>query len=141
MFPVTTSRRLKCPALARNRRVNPLAIMQVQNGGGRNRGPRFGLFAVKGRGDEHAHAHHAGVGDFKANFCGAKAGIENRQDVIDPAFEDAVGIGVQVDIRVFADAHCVEIIFVNVADDPDIREVGDGEGIRGTRSPVRPTRW
>ena len=52
-------------------------------------------------------------------------------------FEDLVGIGVQTDIRVLADVHGIEIIFVNVADDPDIRKIGDGEGI-GADNPCTP---
>src|SRR5208337_3036908 len=34
---------LEMPRAVRNRRVDPLAIMQVQNGGGGNRGPSFRL--------------------------------------------------------------------------------------------------
>ena len=82
-----------------------------------------------------------GVGDFEANFGGAEAGIENRQNVVDPALEDLVGIGVQMDVGVFADVHRVEIIFVNVADDPDIRQIGNGERIGTATVPVRRTRW
>ena len=74
-----------------------------------------------------------GIGHFEANFCRAEAGIENRQYVIDPSFEDFVGISVQVDIGVFADVHRVEIIFVNVTDDPDIGKIRNGEGIRAAQ--------
>ena len=40
-----------------------------------------------------------------------------------------IGIGVQADVGGLADVHGIEIVFVNVADDPDIRKIGDGEGI------------
>ncbi len=115
--------------------------MQVQNRGRRHRGVRFRLLAVEGRRDEHSDAHQSGIGDLKPNLGGADVGIENRQNVVDAALEDLVGIGVQVNIRVLADVHGVEIIFVNVADDPDIGKIGDGEGIREPEVPARPPRW
>ena len=116
------------------RGVNPLAIVQMQNGSGGNGAPHFRLLPVKSGGDEHAHAHHSGVGDFEPNFCGAEIGIENRQNIIDASFEDLIGIGIQADVRILADVYGIEIIFVNVTDDPDIRKIGDGEGIGRTQA-------
>src|ERR1039458_3826879 len=114
--------------------VNPLAIMQVQNGSGGNWGPCFRLLPVERGSNEHAHAHRSWIRHFEPNLRSTEAGIENRQDVIDPPFADMVGIGVQPDIRVLTDVHRVEIVLVNVTDDPDIRQIRDGEGIGRAQS-------
>ena len=132
MFPADHFLPFEMPCA--ERRVDPLAIMQVQNGGGRNRRARFGLLAVEGRGDEHSHPHHSRVSDFDPDLCRADIRIEYRQNVVDPAFEDLLGIRVQPDIGELADMHRIEIVFVNVADDPDIRKIGDSEWIRGSQS-------
>ena len=78
-----------------DRDVNPLAIVQMQNGSGGNGSVRFRFFPVKGSGDEHAHAHDAGIGDFQSNFSGVKIGIEDRQNIIDSSFENPIGVGIQ----------------------------------------------
>ena len=82
-----------------------------------------------------------GLATSMPNLGGVHAGIEDWQDVVDSAFEDLVGVGVQANIRGLADVHGVEIVFVNVADDPDIRKIGDGEGIGAEPDPARRTRW
>src|ERR1700722_18199023 len=111
------------------RHVDPLSVMQVQNGASWNCCPHFRLLAVEGRGNKHANAHRSWIWYFEPHLRSAEAGIENRQDVIDAPFEDPVWVGVQADIRILADAHGVEIIFVNIADDPHIRKIRDREGI------------
>src|ERR1039458_8591348 len=103
--------------------------MQMQNGGGGNRAARFRLLAIESGGHEHAHAHQIGVGHFQPNFRSADRGIENGKYVVDAAFQNLVGISVQMDIGILADVYGVEIVFVNIADDPDIRQIGDGERI------------
>ena len=55
------------------------------------------------------------------------------------ALENLLGIGIQVDVGEFADAHRVEIILVNIADNPDVGKIGDREGVRSPQVPVRPT--
>ena len=66
---------------------------------------------------------------FQPYFRRADSGIENWQDVIDPAFQDLIGVGIQADIRVLAHMHGIQIILVNVTDDPDIRKIGNRKGI------------
>ena len=56
-------------------------------------------------------------------------------------FKTLPGIGVQMDVRVLADVHGVEIILVNVTDDPDIGEIGNGERDWDQRDLERPPRW
>src|SRR5580658_5471386 len=112
-----------------HRDVYPFAIMQMQDGRGGNSSPHLRLLAVESRGDEHPYAHDSWIRDFKAYFCRMQRGIENRQNVIDAAFEHLAGVSVQTDIRIFADVHRIEIIFVDIADDPDKRKIGDSERI------------
>ena len=51
--------------------------------------------------------------------------------------EDLVGIGVQADVGVLAEVHVRQIVLVDVADDPDVREIGNGERI-GRARPCTP---
>ena len=81
-----------------------------------------------------------GLATSSRTFAVWRVGIENRQDVVDASLEDLFGIGVQADIGIFADAHGIEIVFVNVADDPDMGKIGDGERIGAELIPGRPTR-
>src|SRR5579863_476715 len=98
--------------------------MQVQNRSCRNGCPRFGLSAVEGRSDEHPDAHHSlWVWNLDADLRSTDIGIQNWQDVIDLSLQDPLGIGVQVDVREVPDTRGVEIILVNVTDDPDIRKI------------------
>src|SRR5579863_6241021 len=101
----------------------------MQNGGGGDGSPGFRTLAVEGRGYKHADAHGPRVGDLDADFRGTNAGIENGQDVVDAAFENFAGVGIQVDVRDIADVDGVEIVFINIADDPDIGEIGDGKRV------------
>ena len=96
---------------------------------------RLRLLAVERGRDEHSDAHQAGIFHLEAHLGGAQAGIENRQNVVDAGLEDLIGIGAEMDIGRVADAHGVEIIFVDVADDPDIGKIGDGERIWTGPSP------
>src|SRR3984957_6808469 len=109
--------------------VNPLAIVQVQNCRGWNGGVSFGMLPVEGRGHEHSHPHNPWVWHLDSNFCGTEVGIENRQNVIDPALQGPIGIRIQADVGGFADLRGVKVVFVNVANNPDIRQIRNGEGI------------
>ncbi len=62
-----------------------------------------------------------------ADLGGAEAGIERRADVRDGAGEDLAGKGVEADVRMLAEMDGSEVVLIDVADDPDVREVGDGE--------------
>src|SRR3984957_16956111 len=120
-----------------NRGINPIAVMQVQNRGRRNCRPYFRLLPIKGRSYEHSDAHQSRVGDFDPDLGGADTRIENRQNVVDPSLKDFIGIRIQLNIRSLSDVHRVEIILVNIADDPNIRKIRDGEwtGARQTLHP------
>src|SRR5579863_5045602 len=102
----------------------------MQNGGSRDGGAGFALFSVEGGGGEHADAHDScGVGDFEADFGGAKVGIEDGENVVHAGFEGFAGKSGEVNVGGIADAHGVQVIFIDVADDPDVGQVGDGERI------------
>src|SRR5579871_1440882 len=85
---------------------------------------------MESRGDEHTETQHAGIRNFEAHFRGADVWIEAGADVIHAAFEVHVRIGVEADVGKFVDVHEGQIIFVDIAHDPDFGEVGDGEEIR-----------
>ena len=55
-------------------------------------------------------------------------GIEHGTDVADAAGQRAVGIGVQPDAGFLAELQFGDVVFIDVADDPDGGEIGDGEG-------------
>ena len=118
------------------RRVNPLAIMQVQNRVGGNRNVHFRRAAVKRSRREHAHTHHPRIGHLQPNLRRAETRIKNRQDVIDAALQNLAGICVQPDIGILPDVYGIEIVFINVANDPDVRKIGDGKRIGSGAAPA-----
>ena len=87
------------------------------------------LAAERGR-HKHAQAHDPRIAHFDAHLGRAEVRIENRADVADPALEDLVGIGVQADFGGVAQAHIGQIVFVHVADDPDVGQVRNRERVR-----------
>ena len=46
------------------------------------------------------------------------------------AFQNPVRIGGQMNVRIFAEMHLRHIVLPHVADDPDVRQVGNGERVR-----------
>src|ERR1700679_3160627 len=69
--------------------------------------------------------------DLNANLGGAEGWVKLCADVADGAGEGFAGKGVESDVGVLADMNVSEIILVDVADDPDVGEVGDGERAGG----------
>lgn len=69
--------------------------------------------------------------DLNANLGGAEGWVKLGTDVADGAGEGFAGKGVERDVGVLTNVDVGEIIFVDVADDPDVGEVGDGEGAGG----------
>ena len=89
------------------------------------------VLAVEGRGDEHPEPHHPGILHFQPHLGGAQiADRESGRYCRSRALKTLSGIGVQMDVRVLAHVHVRQIVFVHVADDPDLGEVGDGEQVR-----------
>ena len=54
--------------------------------------------------------------------------VKNGVNLADGAVEDAVGIGVQVNVRGLPKMNHGQIVLIDIADDPDVGEVGDGKG-------------
>ena len=102
----------------------------MQYRGGRNGGARFLLRPIEGGGHKHAETQHAGILHFQPHLRGAKIGIHDRPDVADPALESQVRVGIQVNVSVLADSHKAQIVLIHVAENPNVRQVGNREGIR-----------
>ena len=71
-------------------------------------------------GDEHAQAQHARIVHFQPDFRRANIGIENRADVADPALQNPVRIGVQMDVGELAQRTYGQIVLIDIAEDPDV---------------------
>jgi len=112
------------------RSEDPVAIMQMQHSSGRDDGVYFRLAAAEDGGDEHAELEDAWIGNFNTDLGGAQVGIEDGADVADVPGEDTVRIGADPNLRFLTELEFGQIIFEDVAKDPDMREVGDGEGSR-----------
>jgi hypothetical protein len=103
--------------------------MQMKDGRGRDGGVGEFLFTVQRGGRKHTETHEgSGIFDLDTDLCGAKGGVEDSADVADCASDDAVRVGVEADIGGLAEVYVSEVVFVDVADDPDVGEIGDGEG-------------
>ena len=84
---------------------------------------RFFLLTAESGSDEHAGAHIAGIVDLDAHFGGTDIRIENGADVADRAGDDVIGIGFQANFGAVSQANVGQLIFVNVAEDPDVGEI------------------
>ena len=66
-------------------------------------------------------------------FAVRMTGIKNSVDLTDGAGDHVVGIGIQPNIGRLADVDHGQIVLVDIADDPHLGEIGDGEGGRRSR--------
>src|ERR1039458_8601459 len=110
--------------------VHPVAIVQVQDRGSRHHRMNLTLLAVEGGFDEHPEAHEPRVLHFQANLGRAEIRVESRTDIADAPFENLVRESVQTDLRKFAEVDKSQIVLVNVAHNPHMGQVGDGECVR-----------
>ena len=85
----------------------------------------FLFLAVERRSDKHPHAHQSGIGNLDAHLGRAKRGIQNRADVANVAEEDFVGVRIQPNFRGLAYVHARQIVLKNVAENPDLAQVGN----------------
>src|ERR1700733_5437407 len=108
--------------------------MQLEDCGGRNDGALLGARTLQDGRREHADAEEVvWVLDLDADLGGAQAGVELGADVADDAGEGFAGEGVELDVGVLAKMDVGKIVLVDVADDPDVGEIGYGEGAGGAR--------
>src|ERR1700761_6914676 len=106
--------------------------MQMENRGRGYLHVSLRILPVNGDSGKHADTHQGiGIFNLDTNFCRADLGIEDGANVADDASEDTVRISVEAYVRLLAEMHGWKVILVDVADNPDVREVGDGEGIGG----------
>ena len=125
---VTSTRRKL--SLAIGWHVHPVAIVQVQDRDRRHHRPHLLLLAVESGGYEHAEAHHAGILHLAAApwRCGcwdresARYCRSRREDAVRDRRSDWMSA---------YSPRCTngEIVFVDVADDPHVRKIGDGERV------------
>ena len=75
-----------------------------------------------------------GFAHFEAHLRGAQGGVENRQDVADPALQRPCRDKRSDGCPRIAEVHGVEIVLVHVADDPDVGQIGNGERVGAGRA-------
>src|SRR6266852_4199290 len=110
--------------------IDPVAIVQMQDGGCRNEGMSFFFLDVKGRREKHTNAHQFWIANLDAHLCCAQRGIENGKHIVDAASKCLVGVSIQVDFGGFADMDTRKIILVDIAHNPHVAQVGNRERIR-----------
>ena len=71
-----------------------------------------------------------GLSTSRRTFAVRIVGSTIGQNVADAAFQNAVRIGHQMNVRILAEMHLRHVVLIHVADDPDVRQVGNGERIR-----------
>jgi len=87
-----------------------------------------------------ADAHKSGIGHLDAHLGRTQTRVEYGTHVADAPGEYLVGICVQADLCCFADVNVGKIIFINVAENPDVGQVRDGERIGRALDPLRQLR-
>lgn len=108
------------------------AVVELEDRGGGNDGMQFGMRTFKNGGGEHAEAEQVlRIVHLNANLGGAQGGVELCADVADGSGEGFTGEGVEGDVSVLAEMDVGEVILVDVADDPDVGQVGDSKGASG----------
>ncbi len=95
----------------------------MQYGDGRNKGVGFFLLAVEGGSCKHSEADHSLVRHFDAHLRCPNAGIENGSNVADAPRDHFVGICIQPNLSGFTDADVGQIVFIDVANYPNIGKV------------------
>src|SRR5258708_16911419 len=56
--------------------------------------------------------------------------MENGANIVNDTGQNAIRISRKTDIGLLAEMNRGEIVLVDITDDPDVREVGDGKGVR-----------
>src|SRR5579863_3917380 len=111
-----------------------IAIVHVQDGGGRNDSVHLFGLAAEGGSRKHAEAHDSGILYLDANLSGAERRIKNRANVTDLSPEHAVGISIQGDLRGIPELDTSQVVLVHVANNPNRREIRYGERVGRTIS-------
>ena len=86
-------------------RKDPVAVVQMQNRGRGNRGTVSIACPWKVAVTNIPRRINPGFATSRRTFAVRMVGIENRPDVADAAFENLVGIGVQMNVGGLADVH------------------------------------
>src|SRR5579883_3132800 len=113
------------------RNENPIFVLEMQNGGGGNEDALLLVQIVKGGPGKHAEAKHsltawsaawgdAGIFHVDASLRRPDIGIEDGANVADSASKNRSGIGVQADFGGFVEVDHGEVVFVDIANDPDV---------------------
>src|ERR1017187_764373 len=121
------------------RHVHPVAVMEVQHRGSRD--DRMELFPLplECGPDEHPQSHEPGIFHLQPNLGRVEIRIEDGTDIADARPENLVRVCVQADVSVLADLCKGEVVFVDVAHHPDMRQVRDRERARRSQ-PLRSRR-
>ena len=86
--------------------------------------------AVEDGRDEHPQTHEPGVLHLDADLGRPNTRIQDRQDVADASGHHAIRICVEPDLGGVPDVHARQVVLIDVAHDPDVREVRNREEVR-----------
>jgi hypothetical protein len=109
-------------------KINPIAIVQVKNGIGGNHRACLLVQAHEGSRGKHAQLEEAGIGTSMRTLAVRKRWIEHRTDVADVAGSGRSGYALTLNARFLAELQLGNVVLIDIAENPDAGEVGDGEG-------------
>src|SRR5262249_12730655 len=108
----------------------PVLVMQTHDRGGGNHNAVGQRARAKCSDPEHARAQPAvRIWQHDAHFGGTSVRVEDVRDIGNPAFEYSIRKSIQADLGGVPDVHCAQVILKDVAHDPDLRQVGNGEKV------------
>ena len=80
-----------------------------------------------GSATRHEHGKLTSVALFEQLHSAGNFNVEYWSDIADMACQYPIGVGGQLDLRFLPEMHLREIVLVNVAKDPHIAQIGNGE--------------
>ena len=102
----------------------------MKNSRGWNSGSVLRIHPLECSGHEHPEAQDiAGILNFEADLGGANIRIHDGTNTGDPAFQNPIGISVQMNIRILSDVHRRKIVLIHIADDPHLGRIGNREQV------------
>src|SRR6516162_9685519 len=84
--------------------IYPIAVMQVEDGGGRDHSPPLLVLTVESSGDKHAKPQDSGVRHFKPDLGGSESGIKTRTDIVNAPAQHHSRVRIEMNLCILANA-------------------------------------